>query len=82
VTFNVRCEGRIAVLANRFIINHVVKATATENMPGDRVGLANRAFGAVYRVRLVGKRLKKWNRKVYYGLKYAAVAGVAAWILL
>ena len=73
---------RFAASANRFIINNVVKATATENMPGDRVGLANRVFGAVYRVRLLGKRLKKWNRKVYYGLKYAAVAGIAAWILL
>lgn len=73
---------RAATAVNRFIINHAVKATATENMPGDRVGAANKIFGAIYRVRLVGKAVKKWNRRAYYGIKYAAVAGILAWVLL
>jgi beta-hydroxylase len=67
---------------NHLIINHVVKATATQNVEGEQVGVLNRAFGGIYQVRLLGKRLKKWNRKVYYGLKYAVVAGVLVWIFV
>jgi beta-hydroxylase len=74
--------GAVPRAVNRFVVEHLVKATATQNMDGEKVGFANRAFGAVYRVRLLGKRLKKWNRKVYYGLKYAAVAGILALILV
>ncbi len=75
-------KGRVPTAINRFVIHHLVKATATENLEGDRIGFANRAFGAVYQVRLAAKRLKKWNRNVYYGLKYALVAGVVAAIVL
>src|SRR5271166_1235307 len=75
-------RGAIPRAANRFISNHIVKATATSNVEGEKVGIANRAFGAVYQVRLLGKRLKHWNRKVYYSLKYALVALVAAAIVL
>src|SRR5271165_5330270 len=75
-------RGAIPRAANRFISNHIVKATATSNVEGEKVGIANRAFGAVYQVRLLGKRLKHWNRNVYYALKYAAVAATAAAIIL
>src|SRR5689334_17413263 len=53
-------KGRIPIAINRFVITHLVKATATENLSGDRVGFANRVFGAIYQVRLAAKRLKKW----------------------
>lgn len=69
-------RGAVPTAINRFVIDHLVKATATENVPGEKIGFANRAFGTIYKGRLAAKRLKKWNRKVYYGLKYATVAGV------
>jgi beta-hydroxylase len=69
-------RGRIPTAVNRFVIHHLVKATATENVPGEKIGILNRTFNAIYQMRLLGKRLKKWNRKVYYGAKYALVAGV------
>jgi beta-hydroxylase len=69
-------RSRLMTGINRFVIHHLVKATATQNMEGDKVGFANKAFGSVYKIRLVGKRLKKWNRKVYYACKYAIVLGV------
>lgn len=75
-------SGAVPRAVSRLITNHVVKTTATENMEGDAVGIANRAFGVLYRVRLAGKQLKAWNRKVYYGLKYALVVLVAAAIVL
>ncbi|HKM62473.1 MAG TPA: aspartyl/asparaginyl beta-hydroxylase domain-containing protein [Acidisphaera sp.] len=74
--------GAFPRAVSHFVSDHIVKATATQNMPGDKVGIANRAFGGVYQVRLAGKRLKTWNRKVYYSLKYALVALVAAAIVL
>jgi beta-hydroxylase len=74
--------GALPRATSHFISNHIVKATATQNIEGEKVGLANRAFGGVYQVRLLGKRLKKWNRKLYYGLKYALVAAAAAAVIL
>jgi beta-hydroxylase len=57
---------------NRWVSNHIVKASATGNLEGERVGVLNKAFGYLYEVHLLGRRLKDRNRKVYYGLKYAA----------
>lgn len=73
---------RVMTALNRFVIHHLVKATASANIEGERLGLANRAFGAIYQVRLLGKRMKQWNRKAYYAAKYAFVAIVVALILL
>jgi beta-hydroxylase len=67
---------------NRWVSNNIIKATATENMEGERVGALNKVFGHLYEVHLVGRRLKDWNRSVYYGLKYAvalAVVGLIVW---
>lgn len=75
-------KGWLPTAINRFIIRHIMKATATENMDGDRIGFANKLFGPFYRLRLGGKRLKEWNRKVYYGLKYATICVVLAVIFL
>jgi beta-hydroxylase len=75
-------RGRIPTAINRFIINHVLKATSTQNQPGEPIGIANGLFAGVYQIRLLGKRIKKWNRKVYYVGKYALVAGITAWLLI
>jgi beta-hydroxylase len=58
---------------NRFIIEKVVKITAAQNMEGEPIGLANRVFGMFFRMHTAGQRMKKWNRKAYYGLKYATM---------
>ena len=62
-------------------INHVVemtliRASRTENMPGDGVGLLNHLFNGAYRVRLVGKWIKKKSRVAHYSLKWLIFAGV------
>jgi beta-hydroxylase len=38
---------------------------ARRNIDGERVGRLNRIFGYVYQVRLVGKRMKGWNERVF-----------------
>jgi len=67
---------RIVRAFNHFMCSSVMKAAATQNVPGERVGVVNKIFGYVYHIRLVGKRLKAWNRKVYYAVKYALFGGL------
>jgi beta-hydroxylase len=59
---------------NRVVTRHVVGLTATRNLEGEKVGLANRVFGVLYRGRLPLKRFKRAHRRVYYTLKYSGIA--------
>ncbi len=63
-------------------VNHemgvfLMRAAASPNEAGDRTGGLNRAFKYLYQVRLVGKRLKAWDRTVYYVVKWALFGGIA-----
>ena len=66
---------------NRRVSHHIVKASATQNMEGERVGVLNRMFGGLYKIHLVGRRIKAWNRKAYYALKYALMLAVLGLIV-
>ncbi len=62
-------------------LNHVVemtliRASQTENAPGDRVGALNRIFSVAYHVRLVGKAIKRRSRVAHYTLKWLILGGV------
>ena len=61
---------------NRWVSKHVINESATQNEEGERVGWLNRIFGSVYQVRLVGKRMKAWNKRVYYAVKYLLTGGI------
>ena len=63
---------------NRWISNKLVKATATQNFDGERVGVINKLFGGAYEIHLVGQRIKKRNRSAYYALKYSAIVVIMA----
>ncbi len=67
---------RLVQAYNHFMCSRMMKAAATQNIEGERVGVVNKIFGYVYHVRLLGKRLKAWNRKVYYLVKYALFGGL------
>lgn len=58
----------------------VMSASATRNLEGDKVGLLNRLFGAVYRLRLWGKKLKAFNQPLYYFAQYALYVALIYWI--
>ena len=66
---------------NRWVCRNVVRESATQNVEGERVGGLNRISGYVYRVRLVGKRMKAWNRQVHYVVKYLMLASILGGIL-
>lgn len=72
---------RFATTINRFVIARFMGATATANVDGERVGLVNRIFERVYRVRVLAKRIKARSRATYYFLSYSAKLGVVAVLL-
>jgi beta-hydroxylase len=42
----------------------------------------NKVFGKLYEVHLLGRRIKDWNRKVYYALKYTLTLAVLGLIVV
>lgn len=58
----------------------VLAASATKNMPGDKVGGANKLFGYLYQIRILGKRVKAYNRTLYYTLQYGLYILLIYWI--
>ena len=67
---------------NRWVSHHIVKASATQNVEGEQVGVLNRFFGGSYGIHKASRRLKDWNRKVYYALKYTVTLGVLGLIFM
>lgn len=61
---------------NNLFSRTVMAATATRNTDGDRVGVLNKAFGGIYQIRKAGKRLKAFNRPLYYTVQYALYAAL------
>jgi beta-hydroxylase len=58
---------------NRWMIRHVMRATATQNVPGEPVGAINRLYGRLAGVIAAGKGLKARNRTLYYVVKNALI---------
>jgi len=61
---------RLVRALNRFVKTTLIRASQTENAPGDRVGVLNHVFNSVYRVRLIGKAIKRRSRVAHYTLKW------------
>ncbi len=55
---------------NSAFSNLVMAASATKNEEGDKVGAINRAFAHLYKIRILGKKIKAFNRTGYYALQY------------
>ena len=63
---------------NRLVRATMMNASASANVPGERIGGVNRLFSRVIGIRLWGKRLKARSRFWYYALKYAVLAALVA----
>jgi len=61
---------RWAQAFNHFFGRYVVSAAASPNADSDRTGGINKIFKYLYAIRQSGKRLKAWNRTVYYAAKW------------
>ena len=67
---------------NRWVSHHIVKASATQNVEGEQVGVLNRVFGTLYEIHLASRRVKQWNRKVYYTAKYTLTIAIVGLIVV
>jgi beta-hydroxylase len=65
---------------NELFSRVVVAGAATKNIKGDKIGFLNKIFGYVYQIGLVGKRIKAFNRPLYYALQYGIYIGLIYWI--
>lgn len=71
-----------ALKVNRFLARHLVQASTTRNVEGERVGAFNKLFSVIYPIRVKLKALKRRNRRLYYAQKYLVFGGILALLLL
>jgi beta-hydroxylase len=64
---------RFMTAVNRWVCRHLVKQTQTQNVDGEPIGVFNKVFSYIYQVRLVGKRMKAWNKTAYYVAKFSII---------
>lgn len=73
-------RSRLLTAFNRWFAATVMRASSSQNVPGEKVGMINRAFAQVYGLRLAAKRLKEKSRAAYYLGKWLLIAGLV-WLL-
>lgn len=66
----------LARALNRAFSRFVMAASATRNLDGDKVGGLNKSFQYLYQIRLLGKRIKSYNKTLYYTLKWVLFLSV------
>src|SRR5690242_4286703 len=73
---------RWAAALNRFVARNFVAAASSPNTDADRTGGLNRAFGTFYKLRQPAKRLREWNKHVYYVVKFGVIGALAWFVFL
>ncbi|PKO42298.1 MAG: aspartyl beta-hydroxylase [Betaproteobacteria bacterium HGW-Betaproteobacteria-3] len=61
---------------NRLVGGVLGRATATQNLPSDRVGVVNRLYGGVHWMKQLARRIKQFNRPLYKVLKLGLILGL------
>jgi len=69
-------KSRVMTAVNRWFARNVMKASATQNVEGEKIGALNRMFGGFYQLRLRAKALKAKSRTSYYVLKWTLLGGL------
>jgi beta-hydroxylase len=65
---------------NKFFGWFIMAAAASPNMGDDKTGNINKVFRYIYSIRIVGKKLKAYNRNLYYAVKYALMV-LILWLI-
>jgi beta-hydroxylase len=73
--------NRVIAKINHFFKSTAVRASQTENAPGDQIGLLNQIFRVAYYARVPGKWLKEKSRFTYYATKWLLLAAFV-WLML
>lgn len=58
----------------------VMGAAVSRNTSDDRIGFINKLFSKLYKIREIGKAIKRKNRLTYYALKYLILGALIYWI--
>ncbi len=66
---------------NRWVMRNIMRATATQNVDGEKIGAINRFFATLLTAKEAGQRLKARNRQLYYAVKYLLIAAIVALLL-
>lgn len=66
----------LATWVNKLFGRIVLAAASSPNAEGESTGALNKAFHWLYQIRLVGKKLKVFNKTLYYIVKYLLFGGI------
>ena len=66
---------------NRGFARWVAAAAASRNQEGEKLGAFNHLFKYVYALRLLGKRMKAENERLYYVFKYVLFGALIYWMV-
>src|SRR5690606_17284731 len=65
---------------NEIFSRLVIAGSASKNLPGDKVGFLNRSFAYLYKIRVLGKKIKAFSKPLYYALQYGLYIALIYWI--
>ncbi|KTD16473.1 aspartyl/asparaginyl beta-hydroxylase domain-containing protein [Legionella jordanis] len=71
-----------AIKLNQIFSQTIMKAASSKNLPIEQVGIINQLFQYGYKIRLIGKQLKQFNRAMYYLIKYSLFVSIAYFIFI
>ena len=69
-------KNRLGEWLNSFFSWFILAAAASPNEEGDKTGNINKVYGYIYQVRLLGKRIKTYNKVLYQIVKYTIFGGL------
>jgi len=67
---------------NRWVSRHVIKASASANVEGERIGAFNRVFHFFDQIDVARRRLKNWSKPAYRVIKWGLLAGIVALLVV
>ena len=65
---------------NELFSRLVVAGSATKNIKGDKIGFLNLAFAYLYKIRILGKKIKSVSKPLYYVLQFGLYLALIYWI--
>jgi beta-hydroxylase len=75
-------KNKLGMWLNDFFGWFILAAAKSPNDSDDGTGNINKAFKYLYQIRVVGKKLKEYNKNLYYVVKYTLFAGIIYLIFL
>jgi beta-hydroxylase len=72
----------VATAINRWVSRNVIKASASANVEGERIGGLNRVFRFFDQIDVGRRKLKNWSKPAYFVVKWGLIGGIIAAVVL